>query len=203
MKIFVWITVQIVIMLESALGQGRVSFNNGVPDLSPVTISTVSGMFNPSDGPPGAFVGSSYSVSLVFVNGTVTSQTAFDNLGPIWVADALFAGTTGNGADGAGFFDAGTPQLRGQTDLYVTVQLRAWFNGNGAYTSYTQSLAAGHNVGISKLLPLYAPAPPGPAVTLDGLQPFTVGIPEPSSASLILIAIVSLTIFRRLRKPIE
>ena len=190
-------------MVISTFGQGRVAFNNVVPDTSPVTISSTPGTFNPSDGPPGAFVGSSYSVSLVFVNGTVTSQTAFDNLGPIWVADALFAGTTGNGADGAGFFDSYTPQLKGQTDFYVTAQIQAWFNGNGAYASYAQALAAGHNIGLSKLIPLYAPPPPGPPVILTGLQPFTVGIPEPSSVSLTLLGILSLVIFRRARKSIR
>ena len=199
-----WITLLGVTSAASSLGQGVVSFNNLIAG-APVTISTAAGSFNPNDGPPGAFAGSSYSVSLLFVNGTVTSQAAFDGLSPIWVRDAIFLGSTGTGpghginGDGSGFFDGGSARLTGQTDFNVTIQIRAWYNGGGAYTSYGQALAAGHNVGLSNLLPMYVPPPPGPTINLDGLQLFTVGIPEPSSISLILLGLLSLTIFRRQR----
>src|SRR5438552_19098155 len=77
--------------------QGAVVFNNFEPSLSPITINTVPGRFNPSDGLPGAFVGSNYSASLFFVTGTVTNQVLFQSSNPIWVADARFLGTTGLG----------------------------------------------------------------------------------------------------------
>src|SRR5688572_17208478 len=112
-------------------GQGVIQFNNFTGALSPVTIATAPGAFNPADGPPGAFVGSNYSASLFFVNGTVTSQAAFDSLAPIWRADALFFGTTGIGpshgigGDLSGFFEGGEARLFGQTDFNVTVQIWA------------------------------------------------------------------------------
>ena len=200
MKTRIWIILQIVAFAVSSFGQGRVTFNNLVPDQAPVTIRTNQGGFNPSDGPPGAFVGSMYTATLVFVNGTITDQSIFDASNPIWVADTVFYGTTGNGADGAGFFEGGDPQVFGQTSLIVTFQILAWFNGGGQYTSYAQASAAGHNVGLSVLVPAQVTFPPGPAATLTGLQPFTVGIPEPSSASLILLGLLSLAIFRRRHK---
>jgi len=194
----------LLILAHGTLGQGRVGFNNLDPPYPAVTITTTPSAFNPFDGPAGAFVGSNYTVSLVFVNGTVTSQSVFDSIPPIWVADTLFHGTTGVGpghgftGDGSGYFYAPTVPLVGQTDVDVTVQLWAWYNGNGSITSYDQSRASGHNVGQSNLLPLHIP-PLGPPVNLNGLQPFTVGIPEPSSVSLILIGVLSLIIFRQLK----
>jgi hypothetical protein len=198
-----WISLHIVAFAISSLGQGRVTFDNISAGLAPVTISTNAGTFNPADGSSGAYVGSSYSVTLVFVNGTITDQSVFDASNPIWMADALFFGTTGvgpghgPGGDLSGFFDGGSPQAFGQTSEFLTFQLWAWYNGGGQYTSYSQALAAGHNVGFSNLLPLQIPLTPGVTRPLFGLQPFTVGIPEPSSVSLLLLGIVSLAVFRR------
>jgi hypothetical protein len=184
-------------------GQGHVIFDNVSPGLAPVTISTVPGTFNAADGPPGAYVGSNYTASLYFVNGTVTDQTIFDASNPIWVADTLFFGTTGTGpghgfdGDGSGFFDGGTATLSGQTSFIVTFQVRSWYNGGGLFTSYAQSFAAGHNVGTSNLLPLPVSLPPGPAGPLTGLMPFTVGIPEPSPLLLAAFGGAALLLFRR------
>ena len=67
------------------------------------------------------------------MNGTVTSQTAFDSLSAIWVAYARFFGTTGTGpghgynGDGSGFFFGGEVPLSGQWDFNVTIQIRAWY----------------------------------------------------------------------------
>jgi hypothetical protein len=139
------------------------------------------------------------------VNGTVTNEAAFNSLGPLWVTDALFFGTTGVGSghgfdgDGSGFFDGGIVRLSGLTGFYATFQVRAWYNGGRLYTSYAQALAAGHNVGQSNLLPLYLSFPPGPPNNLDGLQPFTVGIPEPSAFVLAALGGVALLLFRRRR----
>jgi hypothetical protein len=203
MKTRIWFILQTIVLTVSSSGQGRVSFNNLFPDMAPVTIRTNQGAFNPSDGPPGAFVGSMYTATLVFVNGTITDQSIFEASNPIWVADTVFYGTTGNGADGAGFFDGALPQVFGQTSLIVTFQIRSWFNGGGQYTSYAQAAAAGHNVGFSVLVPVPVTFPPGPAATLNGLKPFTVGIPEPSSVSLLLLSVVSLSIFRHRLKPLN
>ena len=191
-----------VVMFE-AYGQGRIIFDNFSPGLAPVTITTVAGTFNPADGPAGAYVGSNYTASLFFVNGTVPDLTSFDSLNPIWVADARFFGTTGTGpghgvgGDGSGFFDGGTPSLSGQTSFIVTFQVRSWYNGSGLYTSYAQALAAGHNTGASNLLPLPVSFPPGPAGALTGLLPFTVGIPEPSTFVLAGLGGAALLLFRR------
>ena len=184
------------VFVIQAHGQGSVAFNNVTPGmLAPVTISSMPGTFNPADGPPGAHVGSNYTASLFFVNDTVTNQAAFNSLNPIWIADAHFFDTTGLGA--AGFFDAGQVRLLGQTQFEVTVQIRAWYNGDGIYSSYAQAQAAGHNVGQSNLLPLDVSPPPGPPVPLFGLQPFTVGVPEPSTFVLAMLGGTLLLLFRR------
>jgi len=117
----------------------------------------------------------------------------------------LFYGTTGTGpehgigGDLSGFFDGGQVRLVGQTDFNVTVRVRAWYNGGGVYSSYAQALAAGHNVGQSNLLPLFATPPPGPVMSLDGLQPFTVGIPEPSILVISVLCGAAWLLFRRRR----
>jgi hypothetical protein len=163
-----------VVLAQRAIGQGHVSFDNFASALAPVTINALPGASNPAAGPAGAFVGSNYTASLFWLNGTITNQALFNSSNPIWVKDVLFFGTTGTGpshgfdGDGSGFFDTGQVVLVPQTDFNVTLRVRAWYNGGGVYMSYAQAQAAGHNVGESNLLPLYMTAPPGPAQNLDG-----------------------------------
>ncbi len=133
-----------------AFAQGRVAFNNyDFP--APITISTNPGTFNPAAGPAGAYVDADYTASLFYIAGTVTNRARFDSLNPIWLVDANFFGTTGTGpghgynGDGSGFFDGPTVYLPVGV-LEVTFQVRAWYNGNGLYTSYAQALAGGHGI---------------------------------------------------------
>jgi hypothetical protein len=188
-------------------GQGSLLFNNiyfrdpGDPP-TPVTITTVPGMSNPTNGDAGAYLGSNYTASLFFVNGTVTNQSAFDSLGPRWAADVPFLGTTGllpdhgPAIDGAGLFDGGRITLS-PAEPIVTIQVSAWYNGGGLFSSYSQALAAGQNTGQSILVPMVLGFPPGPATTLDGLLPFTVGIPEPSTFALAAFGGAVLLFLRR------
>ena len=202
-KVLLWMAMPMVVMVVSSRGQGRVAFDNFATGFSTVTIRADLGRYNPADGPPGAYVGSNYTATLVFVNGTITDQSVFNASNPIWVADALFFGTTGLGpghgwdSDGSGFFDGDTPQLSGRTSEIVTFQIRSWYNGSGQFTSYAQALAAGHNVGLSSLISVPVTLPPGPPATLDGLRPFTVGIPEPSTSCLFLLGLLSALFLRR------
>jgi len=188
-----------------ARGQGQLSFGNAFNPDSPVTISSASGTFDPADGPGGAYLGADYTASLYFLNGTVTDQETFDSSGPSLFAsaDTSFFGTTGIGpshgytGDGSGFFYRDDVVL--PTTGIVTVQVRAWYNGSGLYTSYAQALADGQNVGesnpVSLTLALGGSAPPN----LDGLLPFTVGVvPEPSVFAL--LGLGSLLLLRRRKK---
>jgi PEP-CTERM motif len=117
-------------------------------------------------------------------------------------ADTKFFGTTGTGSghgwagDGSGFFIDGTPLLPSSGQI-VTIQVRAWFNGGGLYSSYGQALAAGHNVGESNPIGLTLGIPPGPAANMDGLLPFTVGIPEPTAFALLGLGALGLFLLRR------
>ena len=82
----------------------------------------------------------------------------------------------------------------------VTVQVRAWYNGGGVYTSYDQALAAGQNVGESIPVSLTL-AITGPEPYMNGLLPFTVGLaPEPSSFVLLGLGSLALLHFARRRK---
>ena len=65
--------------------------------------------------------------------------------------------------------------------------------------SYPQALAAGQNTGQSILVPMVLGYPPGPATTLDGLLPFTVGVPEPSTFLFALLGGAIFLFFRRRR----
>jgi hypothetical protein len=175
-----------------ASGQGYMSFDNIYvsPGPAPVTISSAPGTFNPADGPAGAYVGSDYTASLYFLNGTITDQAVFDSSNPMLFspADVQFYGITGVQTNGSGLFNGGTPYLSAATNLYgpVTVQVRAWYNGGGAYTSYAQALAAGQNVGESNPVSLRLADPTSVVPEMDGLSPFTVGtVPEPSEWALL------------------
>jgi hypothetical protein len=193
--------------LHQAGAQGYLLFGNVDPQLAPVTISSVPGTYNPLDGPAGAYVGSNYTASLFYLNGLVADQAEFDARNPILVpsADTLFYGMTGTGpthganGDGSGFFDAERPVFVDTTGSEVTVQVRAWYNGGGLYHSYVEALAAGHNVGESAPVRLFLTYPPGPIPDLRGLQPFTVGIPEPSAFALAVVGPAVLILLRRLR----
>lgn len=184
--------------------QGTLDFSNYAPD-APDTISTTPGTFNPADGQAGAYLGSDYTASLFFLNGTITDQTVFDESNPILFseADTQFLGVTGTppdhgpNIDFAGFFGRGV-DLSAASSLAVTVQVRAWFNGNGAYTSYAQALAAGQNTGESNPVAVTLAYDLGNPSPLDGLLPFTVGIvPEPSTVALLGLAGFSLWLFQR------
>ena len=186
------------------LGQGNLSFDNiyGSTSPAPVTISSTPGAFNPADGPGVAYVGADYTASLYFLNGIVTNPEVFDSSSPILFAAAntLFYGTTGIGpthgptVDGAGLFQGGDVFL--PTTGIVTVQVRAWYNGGGLYTSYDQALADGQNVGESNPVSLTLALDALPPTALDGLLPFTVGVvPEPSVFAL--LGLGGLLLFRR------
>src|SRR6267154_4432079 len=209
MKVLHALLVPLASLPISALGQGNLFFDNVnvIPGLAPVTISSALGTFNPADGPAGAYVGADYTASLYFLNGTVTNQAVFDSSNPILFAPAntFFAGATGLGpnhgpyVDGAGLFAADQVYLSAATSQTVTVQVRAWYNGGGVYTSYAQAMAAGQNIGeanpVSVFLAEGLAAPPN----LEGLLPFTVGIvPEPSVYAL--LGLGGLLLFHQRRK---
>jgi hypothetical protein len=189
-----------------AFGQGSFEFDNfSASPSNPafVTISTGPGTFNPADGPAGAFVGSNYTASAYYLNGTVTDQALFDSSNPILFpsANTHFFGITGGlVSDGAGFFDhGGTVTL--PTTGTVTVQVRAWYNGGGLYTSYDQSLAAGQNVGESIPVPVELAISTQSIFPLGGLLPFTVGVvPEPSVYAL--LGVGGLLLFHQQKKAL-
>jgi hypothetical protein len=193
-------------MSLSGYGQGFLWFDNvtTTPGPAPVTISALPGSFNPANGQPGSFVGSDYTASLYYLNGNVTDQAVFDGSNPelFAPADIAFSGTTGVGPDhgpdldGAGLFAYGIVHL--PTTGIVTVQVRAWYNGRGLYTSYAQALAAGQDVGESNPVSLFLATGTAFPPPLDGLLPFTVGIvPEPSTLALFGLGGFAFFVLRR------
>jgi len=196
MKMLHALLIPLVSLPACALGQGNLAFNNvfGSTSPAPVTISSAPGTFNPADGPGGAYVGGDYTASLYFLNGIVTNQAVFDSSNPILSApfDTPFDGATGLGpnhgptVDGAGLFAGNQNYLAAATGQSVTIQIRAWYNGGGLYTSYAQALAAGQNVGEGNPVSLFLAQGLANPPNLDGLLPFTVGIvPEPSVYALL------------------
>jgi len=207
MKVLHALLVALVSLPLCVLGQGNLFFDNvyGSTSPAPVTISSAPGTFNPADGPGGAYVGADYTTSLYFLNGVVTNQAVFDSSNPILFAPAntLFYGITGIGpthgptVDGAGLFQGGDVIL--PTTGTVTIQVRAWYNGGGLYTSYDQALAAGQNAGEANPVSLYLAIADLVPPNLDGLLPFTVGIvPEPSVYAL--LGLGGLLLFHQRRK---
>jgi len=169
----------------SVYGQGAFAFDNLSQSngVVPVTIGSNSVA---SEGAVGAYIGSSYTASLFYETGGGLSQSAFDAASPIYfaAADTQFIGTTGGSptTDGAGLFGGGFQTL--PVTGTVSVEIRAWWNGNGV-SSYAQALAAGYNTGES--IPVSVTLATGVATTpaMEGLQSFTVGVvPEPTTLAL-------------------
>lgn len=183
-------------------GQGRVSFNNSVSG-NIITITTDASQAAAGQGAPGAVLGSTYSIQLLWApQGSYASQAAFLaallGSGPA----VSFLGVTGDAASNAGLFAGGaTPNPSGTSmpaGATYTMQARAWYN-NGQYATYDAAFAAGANVGVSAFFNLAPTVAPTPAPATTGLQSFTVAgiVPEPSTFALAGLGAAALLLFRR------
>lgn len=138
------------------------------------------------------------SSSLVPVGIPVNSRNGSSNGGYAQESGTTTLGAVVNTVVSIPFLSPGGP---------VTLQLRAWWAGStgNTYTTYEAGLInidPNARVGYSLLLYLdhtgnAAAVPPSLPVGLDGLQGFMVGIPEPSSATLMLLGAATLAAMRR------
>jgi len=181
-------------------GQGRVSFNNSVSG-NVISITTNPALAAAGQGAPGAVLGSTYSIQLLWApSGSYATEAAFlaalVGSGPA----VAFLGTTGDAASNAGLFAGGATPNPAGTAMPVaayTMQARAWFN-NGQYATYDAAFNGGANVGFSAFFTLTPTVAPTPAPATTGLQSFTVGIvPEPSTFALAGLGAAALLLFRR------
>jgi hypothetical protein len=178
--------------------QGRVGFDN-LGNLNAITITTDPLGAVGGQGAPGANVGATYSIQLLWSVGTFTG-TAEEFMAAATGSSTpvAFFGTTGGSptTDGAGLFDGGVVAMGGPGGAY-TFLARAWYNG-GTLATYNAALGAGANTGYSQLLNLNVTEPPTPAV-FAAFPSFTVAgvIPEPSTFVLAGLGLASLLLFRR------
>jgi len=186
-------------------GQGRVFFNNvsGPADATvAVTVTNNAAAAHAGEGAAGAFVGSDYSIMLLWApQGSYASEAAF--LAAVVGSGGTtgFFGTTGGSptTDGAGLFDAGTVPNPVGTSMPAgtyTMQAEAWYNG-GTFSTFNLAFAAGVNTGYSQMFNLAATAfPTSPNNTV--FPAFAVGtVPEPGTFALAGLGAAVLMMFRR------
>jgi len=196
----------------ASYGQGQFTFDNFSGTVNPNLTTISSNNAGAAEGTTGQFLGSSYSVSLYWLPGTV-SQSALDaaikggtaNLG-FSVAYGLGA-TVPNGTDnttGAGYFafvnpadQSSTVVVAGQTGT-ITVEADAWWTAAGGYN---QAVAGGFNAGSSIAASILLATGTGLVPNMNEVVPaFTVGasiVPEPTTLALCGLGAASLLLFRR------
>jgi len=185
----------------TVFSQGQVTFGN-VASGNGVTINADPAFAAPGQGAPGAFVGATYSVQLLWApQGTYADTAAFLAAVVGSSGSVAFYGTTGGGpgSDGAGLFDGGVVPTPAGTTMPAgayTMAARAWFNG-GTFNTFDLARAGGANFGYSQLFNINAVVfPATPATTT--FAPFTVGVvPEPSTFALAGLGAAALLLFRR------
>jgi hypothetical protein len=197
----------------TTFAQGRVIFDNE-STFNPIDAITVS-TFNQgtSGGNPGDGIGGDkYSVQLVWAAGTNLTYSQFQAanvFGPVVTGvgaggstTAAFLSPTGPLSTYAGFFDAGVIPNPIGTSMPAgpyTMQVLAWYNGNGTaqtYGTWDAAYAAGKNVGVSPLFNMVVTDPP--LINRTVFPGFTLlYIPEPSTLSLGILGGLAILGFRR------
>lgn len=201
-KILVAVAVTLV-SASSVFAQARILFQNinnyFATGQGAVTVGTPNQ--GPDGGLPGQYVGSAYSVQLLWKAGTFADLASFLAASPDSSTPVAFFGTTGGSpvSDGAGLFDGATVYpsgvpLGGAAGVY-TFLVRAWYNG-GSYATYDAAVAAGKNRGDSGLFTVNATAPPTPPPYTD-FPSFAVYVPEPGTLALSGLGLAALFLLRR------
>src|SRR5260221_10428709 len=205
---------------SSVHGQGFFFFNN-LQSAGNITIHGGA----PGEGAGGNFVGTGYNATLFWGPGSVITFSQLSSILPpsstVYVtgsngivhaipssqATTPFLGIAPSEPDqsnGAGFFNDETVQFGNTLNIPIKVAVAVWWNGPGAFgvaTSYDQALADGYNTGVSGLVPITLHIGTDPNVPdLSALQPFIVGVPEPSTFALCGLGVAALCLFRRKNK---
>jgi hypothetical protein len=201
-------TITLALASLTMFGQGRVAFNNvsGAADATvAVTIINNPAQAHPGEGAAGAYVGSDYSVQLLWAPQAAYADEASFLAAVVGSSGAIpFIGATGGGptVDGAGLFDAGTvPNPVGTTmpaGAY-TMQAQAWYNG-GQYGTYTAAKNAVVNIGQGSMFNMTATAFPS-TINTTPITAFSVAtVPEPTTFALAGLGAAALMFARRRNK---
>lgn len=200
------------VIASSVHGQGFFIFGN---TQSTGNITIHGGV--PGEGAEGNFVGTGYNATLFWgpnnaimfsqLSSLLPPNSTVSNGTPSSEETAAFLGVAPSEPDQhneAGFFFDGTVQFGNTLNIPIKVAVAVWWNGPGAFgvaTSYSQALLDGYNTGVSDLVPLTLQIGANPNVpNLSALQPFIVGVPEPSTSAICGLGAASLCLFRRKNK---
>ena len=168
-----------------ALGQGTVNFSNlGGNDSQKVYVAPVG---QPTTLAP---AGTTYLVGLYWAPDGTTDESAFAMVG----APTGFIGATGTPS---GLFNGGTRNVPvTSAGGFAVLQVRGWQSAFG--NSYEQAAAAGSDVGKSPIFRVDTDTTsPGANILNQGFVGFVIGVPEPSTYAVALLAIGLLLAFRK------
>ena len=195
------------VAVTAVYGQGGFTLDNFYS--GNLTTIAIQGSGSPpasiNPGNSGDLLGNEYSFAFIWGNGTLNNSSLLVNSWtgdtgdptPVFGDPGDLTGPVQTGDQGY-FYDPNEVWLNTASST-ITIEILAWYNGGGTYTTFAQAAAAGVNTGVSGLitgvgLVFGVQSTPTDAYNVPA---FTVQSPEPSTMVLAGLGAAAMLLFRR------